>query len=54
MARRMNARERRERRNGLALIAGAALAFAGLLGGAWHVDNARGISAAQSLDQWGL
>lgn len=44
----------RERRLGLAMIAAAALAFAGMIGGAAYADSLRGISASASLSAWGF
>lgn len=54
---RMTVRERRERsemRKGWMMIAAAALAFAGMIAGAYAVDQAQGVTVAQSLSDWGL
>lgn len=47
-------RLRRERNLGFALIAAALLGFAAMLGGAYYVDSARGVSVSASLSDWGL
>lgn len=47
-------RLQRERHIGLALIIGAALAFAGLIYGAAQLDTAQGVTVSQSLDSAGL
>lgn len=47
-------RKRRQGRLGMALIAAVALAFAGMLFGAYQLDKARGITVAQSLQSVGL
>ena len=47
-------RRRDQERAGMAIIAAVALAASGMLYGAYKVDQARGITVAESLDQWGL
>jgi Flp pilus assembly protein TadG len=47
-------RRAREARQGVAMIAFAALAFAGMIGGAAMVDNAQGLTVSQSLAAWGI
>lgn len=48
------ARKRRQDRAGLALIAGCALAFAGMFTAAYQADKARGISLSESLANAGF
>ncbi len=47
-------RKARLDRIGLAIIAACALAFAGMLYGAYKLDEARGITVAESLGSVGL
>lgn len=57
MKRRISAAQRRKRKldlMGSALIVAVALAFAGVLTGAYLIDKANGISVGQSLANHGL